>query len=84
MTNGWTEKVDQLCRELADAKSANAAMRDNVDQKGRLLDTTIAQNSALCDENMRLRIELGRLRGAYETALRIANETRKMGTVKMV
>lgn len=81
MENDWTEKYDRVCRDLADAKSANAAMRDNVDEKGAMIEGLISENATLCDDNMRLRVELGRLRGAYKTAIRTANENRKIGSV---
>ena len=69
-------KFYHLARELADAKSANAAMRDNVEEKQALIDGLIA-------ENAEIKTRIGRLTTAYETALRIANENRKMGSVIM-
>jgi hypothetical protein len=57
MKNGWTEKIERLTRELADAKSANAAMRDCADQRQKTVDGLIADNVKLKSENDELRRE---------------------------
>ena len=51
------DEVDRLTRELADAKSANAAMRDCADQRQKMVDGLIADNVKLKSENDELRRE---------------------------
>jgi uncharacterized protein (DUF3084 family) len=51
MKNDWTEEIDRLTRELADAKSANEAMRSCADQRQEIIEKMAEEIAALRREN---------------------------------
>jgi len=82
MKNGWTEKIERLTRELADAKSANEAMRSCADQRQEIVNSYVKELADKDREILDLKLRLGRIDAAYRTLIRVANESRKMGAVK--
>jgi uncharacterized protein (DUF3084 family) len=82
MKNDWTEQIERLTRELADAKSANEAMRDCADQRQAIINSHVKEIVEKDREILDLKLRLGRVDAAYRTLMRVANESRKMGAVK--